>query len=235
MTPEERSNLACLHALSLLEGEEALLAARLEASDPEFAAEVAAFEEGSSIMAAAIEPVQPTNLLRERVLSLTGVPRKTGSSWIGWAAAAAVALAAVWLWNSREEDRKEIADLHAEISRLGNDNSLADLRIASLEGQLEQYKGTRAVVVWNQSKHEGQIQLANLPPAEQGKDYQLWVVDPAYKNPISAGLIERNSDGTANVRFQPVQMIRDATAFAISVEKSGGVEVAEGPIVILGK
>jgi anti-sigma-K factor RskA len=144
-------------------------------------------------------------------------------------------LSALWLWNDREISLRDNARLRAEIDKLGSDNSLADLRIASLEGQLEQYKGTRAVVVWNQSKHEGQIQLTNLPATGEGKDYQLWIVDPAHKNPISAGLIQRNADGTANVRFQPVQLIREASAFAITLEKTGGVEVAEGPVVVVGK
>ncbi|RYD30791.1 MAG: anti-sigma factor, partial [Verrucomicrobiaceae bacterium] len=97
------------------------------------------------------------------------------------------------------------------------------------------YKGTRAVVVWDPTNSQGQIQLANLPQLDAEKDYQLWIVDPAQKNPVSAGLIHRAADGSAKVPFQPVQVISTAAAFAISIEKAGGVPVGEGPIVILGK
>lgn len=241
MTPEERSDLASLHALSLLEGEQASFAAWLEATDPTFAAEVGAFSESVATLTDAVPPVQPPDLLRERVLSMakvthpTVVTKSVSTSWIGWAAAALLALSAAWMWTARESLEKENSGLKEQLSQVGKESRLTDLRIAALEGQLEQYKGTRAVVVWDPTNSEGQIQLANLPQLDAGKDYQLWVVDPAQKHPVNAGLIHRNPDGSAKVPFQPVQLVKDAAAFAISVEKEGGVDVAEGPIVILGK
>lgn len=239
MTPEERSELASLHALSLLEGEQATYAARLEATDPEFAEEVAAFSESVAVLADAVTPLQPTDALRGRVLSMVKgtVATAPGArpAWGGWAAAALLAVSAVWLWSGRESLTRENAGFREQLSQLSRDGNLANLRIASLEGQLDQYKGTRAVVVWDPANSHGQIQLANLPQLDAGKDYQLWVVDPAQKHPVNAGLIHRAEDGTAKVPFQPVQLIKDAAAFAISIEKAGGVDVGEGPIVILGK
>lgn len=240
MTPEERSELAGLHALSLLEGEQATFAVWLEATDPAFAAEVAACSESMAVMTDAVTPLQPSDLLRERVLSLakssTPMPaRKTKPAWGGWAAAALLAVSAVWLWTTRDSLLKENAGYKDELAKISSDRNLANLQIASLEGQLETYKGTRAVVVWDPTNSQGQIQLANLPQLDAEKDYQLWIVDPAQKNPVSAGLIHRAADGSAKVPFQPVQVISKAAAFAISVEKAGGVPVGEGPIVILGK
>ena len=241
MTPEDRSDLASLHALSLLEGEQASFAAWLEATDPAFAAEVTAFAESAATLADAVPPVQPSDLLRERVLSMAKAShsasvRKSGpSSWTGWAAAALLALSAAWIWTARESLEKENSGLRDQLSQVGKDSRLTDLRIAALEGQLEQYNGTRAVVVWDPTNGEGQIQLANLPQLDAGKDYQLWIVDPAQKHPVNAGLIHRDADGSAKVPFRPVQLVKEAAAFAISVEKEGGVDVGEGPIVILGK
>ncbi|RYD37436.1 MAG: hypothetical protein EOP87_03560, partial [Verrucomicrobiaceae bacterium] len=99
MTPEERSDLASLHALSLLEGEQATFAAWLEATDPTFAEEVAAISQSMGVMAEAVAPVQPSDLLRERVLSLakgsTPMPApRTKPAWGGWAAAALLAVSA---------------------------------------------------------------------------------------------------------------------------------------------
>lgn len=238
MTPEERSDLAALHALSLLEGEEAARAIRLEAADPEFAAEVAAFAETAAELAAALPLERPSDLLRERVLSLVRPAASRPRAWIGWAAAAVLALTSAGLWlerNGISSLQRENGELTARLEALGDQTRLSDLRIASLEGQLDEYKGARAVVVWDTARGEGRIDLANLPAAEQGKVLQLWIVDPARPNPVSGGLIHREADGTANVPFHPAQKVGEASAFAISVERAGGVEVAEGPVVLIGK
>jgi len=235
MTPEERSELASLYALSLLEGEDAAMAAALEQSDPAFAAEVAAFSETATMLADALTPIVPSDLLREQVLAIATPSPRTSRAWIGWAAAAVVTL--VCVWQSREYTvlSHDNRTLSQQLAALKNENTLVGIRIASLEGQIDQYKGSRAVVIWDPVKSEGRIDLSNLPVVEAGKDYQLWIVDPAHKYPVSAGLIHRGADGKASVPFQPVDIIRDASAFAISVEKAGGVDVAEGPIVFVGK
>lgn len=239
MTPEERSDLASLHALSLLEGEQASFAARLEATDQAFAEEVAAFSESVGTLAEAVIPVQPSDLLRARILSMVEISSPATKNyrfcWAGWAAAVLLAVPVIWMWTARESLEKENTGLKDQLAQMSKDSRLTDLRIAALEGQLDHYKGTRAVVVWDPTRGEGQIQLGNLPQLDAGKDYQLWVVDPAQEHPVNAGLIHRNPDGSAKVPFQPVQIVKDAAAFAITVEKTGGVDVAEGPVVMLGK
>jgi anti-sigma-K factor RskA len=243
MTPEERSELASLHALSLLEGQEAALANHLEATDPAFAAEVAAFADAAAAITELIPPIQPSDLLRERVLSMVNAPRPARTkSWIGWAAAAVFAISAIALWSNVAGQRNAIVatkqraeQLEIELAKTRGENNLAGLRIASLEGQIEEFKGTRAVVVWDTARGEGKINLVNLPPAERDKVYQLWIVDPAHKNPVNGGLIHRETDGSATLRIQPAQMVHEASAFAISIERTGGVDVAEGPIVFIGK
>ncbi len=236
MTPEERSDFAALHALSLLEGDDAVWARRLEIEDQAFAAEVAQFCQAAGELTSSISPVQPSSSLRQRVLAMA-VPRKTVRRYgqVGWALAASLAIASVWLWRQQEVLREKLNQTTASLMQISKENHLAGLHIASLEGQLEQYKGTRAVVVWDAKSRQGQIHLTNLPDPGAGKDYQLWVVDPAYKNPVNAGLILRAPDGSAKVGFEPDQKVDDASAFAISLEKTGGVEVAQGPIVFLGK
>jgi len=235
MTPDERSELASLHALSLLEGEEAAMEAELERNDPAFAAEVAAFTESIGTLTDAVTPIPPSDLLRERVLAMARRSPSASRAWIGWAAAAALALACAWQSREHSELSSDNFKLDQQLASLKKESNLSGIRIASLEGQLDQYKGTRAVVIWDPVKSEGRIDLANLPAVEEGKDYQLWIVDPAHQYPVSAGLIHRDADGKASVPFQPVDIIRDASAFAISVEKAGGVDVAQGPIVFVGK
>ena len=73
-----------------------------------------------------------------------------------------------------------------------------------------------------------------MPVAGAGKDYQLWIVDAEHKAPISAGIIRVDPQGNAEWRFLPAETARHIKAFAISVERKGGVPVKEGPIVMIG-
>ena len=74
---------------------------------------------------------------------------------------------------------------------------------------------------------------ADLPPAPEGKVYQLWCVTPESK--ISAGLIapDKTGHGFAVVRF-PSDVTQLAAA-AITLEPEGGSEQPTMPIYALGK
>ena len=74
-----------------------------------------------------------------------------------------------------------------------------------------------------------------MPPAGKGRDYQLWAVDANHKDPLNAGIIHVDADGVARVRFKPDQSAHQITAFALSLEREGGVPKREGPIVMIGK
>jgi len=74
-----------------------------------------------------------------------------------------------------------------------------------------------------------------LPRNAADRDYQLWLVDPRYKNPVDGGVFHVANDGMLSVAFHPNTPVREAQAFAISLERKGGVTKAEGPIVLLGK
>ncbi|MGE9267510.1 MAG: anti-sigma factor domain-containing protein [Verrucomicrobiales bacterium] len=295
MTPEERSELASLHALDLLSGVEEEQAILLEHSDADFAQEVKSQRDAIGAFAAEIEPLAPSDTLSERILSLpmkdTNSPAPSRNSWSGWAVAALLALSCVGLFwqfvtagseqsaledknqqleadsqlsrdqlaslgEERDNLRQKIAeiqsrneellakieqsnttnqDLLAKLGDLEKKNQLDSLRIASLEGQIEEFKNTEAIVVWDQKQNKGRIRLTNLPAVEADKDYQLWIVDPAHDNPVDAGLIVANADGSAEIPFTAADKVTKASAFAISIEKKGGAPVAEGPIVFVGK
>jgi anti-sigma-K factor RskA len=122
-----------------------------------------------------------------------------------------------------------------QIALLQKQDNLAQMKIATLSAQVDSYQKAGVVVVWDDKMQQGIVKMVNLPKAEPGKDYQLWIVDPKYANPVNAGVLPINNDSATIDAFKPDQMITSATAFAISVEKTGGVPKAEGPIVFLGK
>jgi anti-sigma-K factor RskA len=176
-------------------------------------------------------------------------------TFTGWAAAAAFAASSAWLWmerermntrlvsaaselaavqQTREGFEQQIATLSGEIASLQKRDALAQMRIATLQGSVDAYKQGVAVVVWDSEKHQGVLKLEKMPPVEAGKDYQLWVVDPKQPVPVDAGIVRVDGEGFAKVEFKPVTDVTDASKFALSVEKEGGVPKGEGPIVLIG-
>jgi anti-sigma-K factor RskA len=108
------------------------------------------------------------------------------------------------------------------------------VKIAALSAQVDAYAKTTAVIVWDPDKQRGVVKLTNVPKPEPGKDYQLWVMDPKYPQPVSGGLVPVTEEGIARVAFQPDKPISKADKFAISVEPAGGVPKPTGQIVLLG-
>jgi anti-sigma-K factor RskA len=131
------------------------------------------------------------------------------------------------------ESQKIAEGFKQEIIALKQTSALASLELASLRSQNKAWLESVAVVVWDNAKQEGMLKLSKMPPATSGHDYQLWVVDSASSAPVSAGVVKISDKGVAVVGFKPATQVTSASKFALSVEKSGGVEKNEGPIVLL--
>jgi anti-sigma-K factor RskA len=132
------------------------------------------------------------------------------------------------------EARQRTADqLRQELARLTQSNNSVKTQIAMLQATLADYKQGVAVVVWNNDKQEGILKLEKMPPADPGKDYQLWVVDPSKKTPVNAGVITLDQTGFAKVDFKPNFEVQKADKFAISIEEKGGSPENKGPIILL--
>ncbi len=185
-----------------------------------------------------------------------------GGSW-GWGMAAALALAATifgvvalqrgdriaelndQLAQARQMIESVSADLAAmtmnretlvaRIAQLESSRQLDSLRIAALSSQLEQASQAFGFAVFDPATDEGLIEVIDLPAIDRdSQDYQLWVVDPQYENPVDGGVLEVGADGKARVRFRAKQPVTQVAAFAVSLERKGGVPVAEGPMVLVG-
>jgi anti-sigma-K factor RskA len=186
------------------------------------------------------------------------------SSAIPWGLAAGLAVAALWLAgqnltlrnaNQALGTEKRLAELayraakndlsersvlaEAMINNLGNrlrrSEDLARLKVSALASLAGNTKEAQAIAVWDPDLQTGLLTFDKLPVLAKDQDYQIWVVDPAYPNPVNGGVFTVDQDGRASLAFKPDQPVRQAAAFAISLEKKGGVPKAEGPILFLGK
>jgi len=127
------------------------------------------------------------------------------------------------------------ADSQKELAALRQKNLLSEVKIATLKAQVAKFQQANAVVVWDPYQRNGVLQLEKLPPPAPGKDYQLWVIDPNNPLPVSAGVLSVPSAGLIRTSFHPAQPVQSASAFAISLEKSGGSMKPEGQIIFVGK
>jgi len=127
-----------------------------------------------------------------------------------------------------------VTELREELVRLRGRDALAQMKIATLSTQVAEFARAGVVVVWDPEAQRGVIQLANLQQAGEGKDYQLWVIDPRYPAPVNGGVLPVEASGSARLLFHPDQPVASVNKFAISVERAGGVAKAEGPIVFIG-
>jgi anti-sigma-K factor RskA len=120
-------------------------------------------------------------------------------------------------------------------SRLQRSENLARLKVSALASLAGNTAEARAIAVWDPYQQAGLLTFEKLPAIAAEQDYQIWVIDPAYQNPINGGVFHVEKEGGVSLAFRPDQPVTKATAFAISLEKKGGVPKAEGPIVLLGK
>ena len=129
--------------------------------------------------------------------------------------------------------RSQLATLDGELKSQG---ALADLKITALVSKLNNSPEARAIAVWNPGKQEGVLTVEKLPALAADKSYQLWVVDPQYPNPVDGGIFTVDpATGEARITFKSKQPVKSIAAFAVTLERKGGVTKAEGPFVLLGK
>ncbi len=229
---EELEEQASLYVLGLLEGTEAAAVERRLQTDDELRALVDELDAA----AAAISHQAPSRalppVLRARVLDRVSrgknVAFPRGWTWLPWAIAACLALACSYLVADR-------AGLRSRVTALEQRDFLAQIHIASLSSKLESAPDANAVVVWDEKRQRGILKVTRLPRNDADRDYQLWLVDPRYKNPIDGGVFHVANKGSLRVPFQPASPVLGAKGFAISLERKGGVTKAEGPFVLLGR
>lgn len=138
------------------------------------------------------------------------------------------------------EARAKFADREDQIARftseLKTQVDLANLKVTALASLLKNSPSAQAIAVWNPASQEGLLKVEKLPPLEPTQDYQLWVVDPQYPNPVDGGVFTVDpATGEARLVFHAKQPVATINAFAVTLERKGGVPKAEGPFVLLGK
>ncbi|MBV9009481.1 MAG: anti-sigma factor [Verrucomicrobia bacterium] len=137
--------------------------------------------------------------------------------------------------SARIEAAKLTADRNALQDRLAALERNASVVVATLNSKLREAPEAFATLVWDGEKQQGVLRTNDVPATAGNQDYQLWIADPRYKDPVNGGVFSVGKNGKAEYVFKPKQRITSATAFLVSLERKGGVTKAEGPIVLASK
>jgi anti-sigma-K factor RskA len=119
--------------------------------------------------------------------------------------------------------RNETQDLKQAVATLQETNRLASLRVAMLGSLLTDSPKAVAVSLWDDKQQRGVFVVQNLKPLPADKDYQLWVIDPKYPVPVSAGVFQVDGSGNVRLQFKAAKLIESASKFAVTQEPKGGL------------
>jgi anti-sigma-K factor RskA len=96
--------------------------------------------------------------------------------------------------------------------------------------------GTRppavGAVIWDKSLQRGLFLAENLSPPPLGRDHQLWLHDPRYPVPISAGVLPDSGGASLRFDFKPTFPIEQLTRAELSIERKGGTDTRQGRVVM---
>ena len=234
MISEEQQDQAALYALGLLDSDEdAAFESELRAN-AELRDLVRELREAAGDLALTAPSLLPPASLKQRIMGEVALEtkrvvrmRSRSFGWVPWAIAAALAVFCGLLALDRVRLERQLAETRAA-------DPLMQTTFYTLAPSAPAPADAKATVAWQPGRQSGVIRISNLPAPQSGKDYQLWAVDAEHKDPISAGVVRVDKNGVAQIRFKPVEKAEHVKAFAISLEREGGVPKKEGPILLVG-
>jgi anti-sigma-K factor RskA len=236
MISEEQQDQAALYVLGLLEPHEAAAFESELNANAELRDVARELHEAASSVALTAPPRTPPASLKQRIMreiaikteERTVLPlQRAPFGWIPWAIAAALAVFCGLLTLDRVRLERQLADIRSA-------DPLMQTTFFTLAPSAPAPADAKATGAWQPGRQSGVIRISNLPAPQPGKDYQLWAVDAEHKDPISAGVVRVDKNGVAQIRFKPVDKAEHVKAFAISLEREGGVPKKEGPILLVG-
>lgn len=152
-------------------------------------------------------------------------------NWAPWlVAAASLAIAAVAWFGApaASPDAPSISDRYAQfISEPPSD--FVQVAWGAVEKGIDLPDGFTGEVVWSDARNEGYMVFDGLPQNNPSQEqYQLWVFDATRPEatPVDGGVFDIDDAGRVIVPITTKIRVRQAAAFAVTVEEPGGVVVS---------
>ena len=139
----------------------------------------------------------------------------------------------IYYYSNYQRVQEEMADMRDQNLRLADQNDVLQADYKKLQSDMDIVKSpgymavtmkgmpispsSIAIVYWDKANGNVYINANNLPAPEAGKQYQLWALKGG--QPIDMGVFDMNGD------MQLMKNIKDADAFAVTLEPAGGSAV----------
>lgn len=96
------------------------------------------------------------------------------------------------------------------------------------DGKTPWKKKVSGDVVWSNAKQQGFMRFVGMPVNDPAiEQYQWWIIDPSRDNePIDGGVFDVTSSEEAIIAIQAKLQVNQPKAFAVTIEKPGGVVVS---------
>jgi len=250
MNHEEWLERAEIYALGALDGAELKeFEAHLASGCAQCAERLSESREALAHAAAGLAPVAPPPRIKTELLRRIGAqtaapiserPRFRWSWPVGVGAFAAAGLVLMLSWNlivtrseldrtKRERDALlQEASVNKEVKEMLSD---PQVRVITLKGQAPS-TGAQALLLWNAAQRKGMLLTIGLAQTPPEKAYELWGL--AGSEAVPAGVFTVNEQGQVVFRLPKLPESKPFDKFAVTLEPSGGVPKATGPIVLVG-
>ncbi len=169
---------------------------------------------------------------QSNVVALRPASNWRRSAGLGWATAAALALALIM---TNLADDTTAPDYESQRQQLVA-AAESTVVIPWATPDFAEYANVEGDVVWNDERQEGYLLLSGMPANDPGvSQYQLWIVDPERDgNPVDGGVFDIPRGATeVVVPIDAKLAVNNPKVFAITREQPGGVVVSQGPLLVV--
>ncbi len=257
MAHEDYKAMIPAHALSALDAEEARAMNQHLSECVECRNELADWENTAAALSLAADPVEPSPEVRNRIMSAI---RTDGSAekvlkfperrsiWTSFGSLGAIAAAVlfigliVWivmLWQQNRAMRNDMQSLASQMKsmqqEIDRNNEFVKLlstpgtKMTELAGTA-QASGAIATIAYNKKGH-AMLMASGLPPAPQGKEYQLWFIVGS-NAPMPGKAFAPDDKGRGTLTDQVPEEAMESAVFAITLEPAGGLPAPTGAIYL---
>lgn len=159
-----------------------------------------------------------------------GVSRREQFAWFVTAASLLLAVG-LWVWAANKPSglspmtSLSLAQARAELIAQASDR----IEVAWASGTTPFDTAVTGDVVWSNTLQKGFMRFVGMPINDQSlQQYQLWIIDPLRDDkPIDGGVFDVTSEGEVIVPIDAKLKVIAPAAFAVTIEKPGGVVVSD--------
>ncbi|KAA1261806.1 Anti-sigma-K factor rskA [Rubripirellula obstinata] len=144
-------------------------------------------------------------------------------AWLAFAAAALLAFG-FWSVNTDPPAVMSVAQLRSNLISQADDV----IKVDWTAGKHPFPQEVQGDVVWSNDRQAGYMRFKQMPVNDPTlQQYQLWIIDPLRDDePIDGGVFNVSADGEVIVPIDAKLQVLKPAAFAITIEKPGGVVVS---------